>query len=149
MSSTPLYPLAKPEESQAADSSWEYLETGVRHYTIELLQSYRTQCILAVNKNIINFHPNPAILDPCINALLTAINTAEQELVQLHPLHQGRTGLAINPTDIANFLAIHEKYVIVQSKLLALWNDYFAPLHDSNVSAHAAAVAAQNNQKGN
>lgn len=149
MSSTPLYPLAKPEESQAADSSWEYLETGVRHYTIELIQSYRTQCILAVNNNIIQFHPNPAILDPSINALLSAIKIAEQELAELHPLHSGRTGLAINPTDIANFLAIHEKYVVVQSKLLALWNDYFLPLYNSNSSAHAAAVAAQNNQKGN
>lgn len=149
MSSTPLYPLAQPEESQAADASWEYLETGVRHYTIELLQSYRAQCILAVNNNIIHFHPNPALLEPCINTLLTAINTAEQELAQLHPLHRGRSGLAINPTDIANFLAIHEKYVVVQSKLLALWNDYFVPLHDSNNSAHAAAVAAQEQQKGN
>lgn len=147
-STTPLYPLAKPEAPQAADANWEYLETGVRFYTIELIQSYRTQCILAVNNNIIYFHPNPAILDSCINALLTSITNAENELAALHPLHKGRTGTAMSSGDIANFLAIHEKYVVVQSNLLNLWNNFFIPLFNSNEAAHAAATAAKNNQKG-
>jgi hypothetical protein len=148
MSNTPLYPLAKPEASQAADASWEYLETGVRHYTIELIQSYRAQCILAVNKNIIHFHPDPSMLNTWIDALLSAIKIAEQELIELHPLHQGRTGPAMNPNDIAQFLAINEKYVHVQSKLIGLWNNYFQPLFNSNQQAHAAATAAEQNKKG-
>lgn len=144
MSTTPLYPLAKPEGQPAAESNWEYLETGVRHYTIELLQSYRTQCVLAVNNNIIHFHPNPAILDPCISALLTGVETAEQELLAIHPKHQGRTGNAMVSSDVAQFLAIHEEYVLIQSKLLQLWDSYYVPLFNSNSLAHAAAMAAQN-----
>lgn len=143
MTNTPLYPLARPEETQPADSSWEYLETGVRHYTIDLLTQYRNQCLLAVNSNIIRFHPNPQLLDGWLNALLTCVQNVEQKLIDIHPKHEGRTGTAMTVADIANFLSIHEEYVVIQSEMLQLYNDYFVPLFNSNELAHAAAVAAQ------
>ncbi|QXO10267.1 hypothetical protein pEaSNUABM37_00308 [Erwinia phage pEa_SNUABM_37] len=149
MSTTPLYPLAKPEAQPAPESNWEYLETGVRHYTIELLQQYRNQCMLAVNPNIIHFHPNPNILNPCIETLLTCIQNTEQQLAAIHPKHLGRKGNAMAASDIAQFLAIHEEYVLIQSNMLQLWDNYFVPLFNSNEQAHAAALKAQNDQKGN
>lgn len=150
MSTAPLYPLATPpEQPTASDSSWEYLETVVRHYTIDLVRQYRNVCLMAVNNNIINFHPNPAILDPCISVLLNTVQQAEQLLATVHPKHQGRTGYALSPDEITQFLAIHEEYVLIQSMIIQVWNDSFVPLFNSNEQAHAAAVAAQNNTKGN
>lgn len=143
MSDTPLYPLASPEGSQAADTNWEYLETGVRHYTIDLVNQYRNQCLLAVNNNIINFHPEPTKLDGWLSKLLQTVADAEAALVAIHPKHHGLTGNAMSSNDVARFLAIHEEYVIIQSQLLQVYNDYFVPLFNSNQAAHAAAVAAQ------
>ncbi|QKE54598.1 hypothetical protein ACSA002_2810 [Salmonella phage vB_SalM_SA002] len=150
MSTAPLYPLAAPpEQPTPSDSSWEYLDTVVRHYTIDLVNQYRNTCLMAVNNNIIHFHPNPAILDPCINALLTTVKNAEQALAVVHPKHMGRTGYALSPDEITQFLAIHEEYVLIQSMIIQVWNDSFVPLFNSNEQAHAAAVAAQNQPKGN
>lgn len=143
MSTTPLYPLAAPEQPMPSDSNWEFLETVVRHYTIDLVNQYRNVCLMAVNNNIIHFHPNPAILDPCINKLLVTVTEAEQALNAVHGKHQGRSGFACTPGEIAQFLAVNEEYVLIQSALLGVWNDYFVPLFNSTEQAHAAATAAQ------
>jgi hypothetical protein len=146
MSTTPLVSLADAMKPPV-DSTWEYLDNTVRVYTIDLINQYRNACLLAVNPNIIHFHDNVAGLNSWIETILNTINRVEPMLAPLHAKHAGRAGYALGSGDVQQFLAINEEYVLVQSELINVYNDFFLPLFNSNERAHAAAVAAQNQQK--
>lgn len=148
MSSTPIIPLAQVMSAQS-DSNWEYLETVVRHYTIDLVNQYRNACLFAVNNNIIHFHPQPQLLNGWIETLLETVANVEKALTVVHPKHAGRAGYALGAADIATFLAINEEYVLIQSQLLNAYNPFYVPLLQSNEQAHARATAAQKKQKEN
>lgn len=146
MSTTPLVSLADAMKPPV-DSTWEYLDNTVRVYTIDLITQYRNACMMAVNPNIIRFHDNVAGLNAWIDVILSTINKVEPMLAQLHMKHAGRAGYALGSGDVQPFLAINEEYVHIQSVLMSVYNDFFLPLFNSNERAHAAAVAAQNQQK--
>lgn len=148
MSSTPIIPLAQVMSTQP-DSNWEYLDTVVKPYTIDLVTQYRNACLFAVNDNVIRFHPQPQMLNSWIEPLLTLISEAEKAIPAIHLKHAGRAGYALGAADIAPFLAIHEEYVLIQSNMLTMYNTHFVPLLQSNEQAHARATAAQAKQKEN
>lgn len=150
MSTVPIIPLASimPGVAQP-DSNWEYLETVIRPYTIELYTQYRNTCLMAVNNNIIKFHKDPATLDMLLQRLLTVIANVNTALGVVHAKHSGRTGYALGSNDITNFLSISEEYVRIQSDLMGVYNEVYLPLQAMTEQAHAAATAASAANKGN
>lgn len=153
MSTTPIIPLssvfAPSYGNSIPDSTWEYLELTILPHTIDLVNQYRKICLMAVNNNIIKFHQDITLLNYCLENLLALIKRVEDGIRIVHAKHAGRTGSAIDPASIADFLSIHEEYVILQSALFEANNAYFVPLERLVTEASQRAQQAQQQNEGN
>ncbi|AHI60418.1 hypothetical protein Ea357_264 [Erwinia phage Ea35-70] len=132
-------PLA-PEVHQP-DQFWEYLDSAAT-YTINLRNELSNTCLMAVNTNIIRFQPNPSALSSHIEAALAVVKEIDETLPMIKQQHQGKTGYALHDSTIADFLSVHEQYIVLQSKLLDAMQRHGAAILTMSDSAHANAVAA-------
>jgi len=133
-------PPTAPEVHQP-DHFWEYLN-DVASYTINLRNEINNTCLLAVNNNIVRFHPNPTALSMHIEKALEATKAVDAELPNIKAQHAGRTGYAMDVNNLSEFLRIHELYVQQQAKLMDVMQNHCAPILASSDVAHAHGVAA-------
>jgi len=132
-------PPTAPEVHQP-DHYWEYLN-DVASYTINLRNEINNACLLAVNNNILRFHPNPAALSTHIEKALEATKAFDGELPNIKAQHAGRTGYAMDVENLSEFLRIHELYVQQQARLMDAMQVHCAAILASSDVAHAHGVA--------
>lgn len=133
-------PPTAPEVHQP-DHYWEYLN-DVASYTINLRNEINNACLLAVNNNIVRFHPNPTALSEHIEKALEATKAVDEMLPKIKALHADRTGYAMGVEDLSEFLRISELYVQQQARLMDVMQVHCAAILASSDVAHAHGVQA-------
>lgn len=102
------------------EQRWEELEDLYHTTASNMLSVMAGIDELISNKEIINYVPNITAYTSALNGLTSDFNMLGDELVQIHNLHVGKTGVVKTDDELTECIDIYGKYTVFFEKFKGL-----------------------------